>query len=91
MKTSVHCFKRIRDDGARCGVWLLNPDDGIFFHGDREEAQVPIYDLEQLATWAEGDGFLPVEKIKPEQAIAELESWPAAQRAAREIFTRHAF
>lgn len=95
-ETTVRCFRRLQDEPCttRRGVWLMTRPSGyrgIFFHGDREEAQGPRYTVEELGQWSQqqGGGFLDVQEISPEAALAELESWPAARAEAIVIFKRH--
>jgi hypothetical protein len=91
--TSVRCFKRIREDDQRCGVWLMTaPECGAFFHdGDRDEVQRPSHSLNELDEWARGVALgIPVEEITPEEAVEEFKSWPRGQELMIEIFGRHA-
>lgn len=67
-------FRRLRSDDGRCGVWLMEAGKercGDFFHGERQEMQVPGWSLENLCKSAR---YLDdtIEEITPEQAIAEL-------------------
>ena len=94
--TTVRCFRHLFDDqcDGRHGVWLMTESRrGVFYHGDREESQTPRYTLDELSEWSEmqGEGFLDVQEIPPEVALAELASWPAAHDEAMGIFLRHAF
>lgn len=85
INTTVRCFRRPRDDGKRCGIWLMVGEKrGVFFHGDREEVQGPLLsvsDMEQAIEFCE--------EITPEEALKELESWSEAQVSAKRMFERH--
>lgn len=95
IQTTVRCFRRVRDDGepGRCGIWLMTRPSGyrgVFYHGDDEYRQAPRYTVEELSEWAKtGKGFLQVVEITPEEALAELKSWPEAQKDAIAVFERH--
>lgn len=94
MRTDCRCFRRIRDDGdpKRCGVWVMTRPTGrrgVFFHGDKEDIQAPLYSVEELDRMATRGGFLPVEEITEEEALKELESCPGGQEEMRRVFARH--
>ena len=95
IRTTVRCFRRLREgeEQERRGIWLMTRPSGprgVFFHGDREEAQPSRYNVGTLTKWArEGGGPLHVEEIPPEDALIELESWSAAREDAIAIFERH--
>jgi len=92
INTAVRCFRRPREGGRR-GIWLMTGSRrGVFFHGNREEAQTPEYtisELERMVEDVDGKDWFHVEEITPEETIEELESWPEAQRDAMRIFGRH--
>jgi len=45
----IRCYRRERDDGVRCGMWLMIQEAvGIFFHGDRKEIQSPRFNVSDL-------------------------------------------
>ena len=94
--TTVRCFRRLHDEvrEGRRGVWLMTRPTGsrgIFFHGDREEAQAPRYTVEELERLeaAQGKDWFQVQEIPPDAALDELASWPAARAEAMNIFARH--
>ena len=61
---------------------------GVFFHGDREETQPPRYttlELEEM-NGLQGQEWFHVAEITPEEALYELNSWPAGQDHAMKVF-----
>lgn len=95
---TARCFVRLRDEheekpSKRRGVWIMTRytgSRGMFFHGDREETQAPRYTIEELSKWSvEGNGFIPVKEITPQELLDELASWPEGKRAATSILKRH--
>lgn len=94
--TEVRCFRRLQESPAkeRRGIWLMTGEKrGIFFHGDREEAQSPcwtISDLKHEERNFNGDlGTIPIQEIACDDALLELKSWPEAQQQAKKIIARH--
>jgi len=90
--TTVRCFRRLREEieDKRRGVWLMTSNNrGVFFHGDREEAQVPRFTLEELETMSKEHDAFGADEIPPEGALKELEDWPEARDEAMRIFRRH--
>lgn len=89
---TARCFKRLRDDDGRCGIWIMTRPTGrrgAFFHGDHDEIQGPRYTIEELSKWATEGGFLEVEEITGGEVLEELASWPLGQREAEIILRRH--
>lgn len=95
--TTVRCFRRIPGGKLRHGVWLMTQPvgyRGMFVHGDKDEVEPPQFTVEQLAegdmkAWKRLTDLFRVEEITPEQALAELASWPEAATAAQACFARH--
>lgn len=63
---------------------------GVFFHGDKDEAQAPAYDIETLVKMqtVESEWDIGVVEITPAAALAELQSWPEAKEGLRKILEK---
>lgn len=86
-------FKRISKGSFHHGIWAMTRmagRRGAFFHGDRDEIQASHFTIQELSKWVEkGGGWMAVEEITSEEAIAELADWPEGQQQLREIAKRH--
>lgn len=89
---TARCFARVREDAGPRGLWIMTRESGyrgMFFHGDRHEAQEPRYTVEELDKWSKEGGFLAVVELTPQEAVAELAWWPEGQQQAVNILQRH--
>jgi len=98
MNTTVRCFvtRDVNEITNRRGVWLMTRPTGYrgaFYHGGRLELQAPRHTIEELSEWAAGspdEWDLGVDKIMPEEALAEMDKgWPEAKEHMNEVFARH--
>ena len=93
----ARCFasrEKFHPEYPRRDLWIFtrrSGSRGVYFHGSREEIESPSYELQEMETGTIRGCItnFSVVEIIPEELLAELECWPAAQRQAREILVRH--
>lgn len=83
----IKCFVRLSLGEKRRGVWAMTGENrGTFFHGDRDEMQLPRY---RLSDFMEPDKFLyPIKEISVTEALDELEGWSEAQDTLRSMVNK---
>ena len=82
IRTAVRCWLTKEPGRLRRGIWAMTGErSGLFFHGDRDEMQIPTWGIGELT-------YIQAVEIPPAQALTELATYPEGQAELRRLFAQ---